>query len=166
LHATAVCSFPAAALASSRYLQTGCVAMTSLLAAGALAGAGLTPGTAAYAAAAPLLALIVGASRVALAALNGGALLARIPPAVLDGFTLGVVWLVFATQLPVCLGVAVPRAAATHFVTSASWALLRPALWQWGTIATAAATAACLLLGKRCAASASCTHARARARRA
>jgi SulP family sulfate permease len=160
LHATAVCSFPAAALASSRYLQTGCVAMTSLLAAGALAGAGLTPGTVAYAAAAPLLALIVGASRVALAALNGGALLARIPPAVLDGFTLGVVWLVFATQLPVCLGVAVPRAAAAHFVTSASWALLRPALWHWGTIVTAGATAACLLLGKRCAASA-CMRTRA-----
>ncbi len=122
--------------------------MTSLLVGGALLAAGLTPHTPAFAAAASLLALLVGACRCALAAANGGALLAHLPRAVLDGFTLGVVWLVAATQLPVVLGAAPP--AGMHFAAAAAWLLCRPALWQWGAIATAATTAGLLLGGKRC----------------
>ncbi len=158
LHSNAVSAFPAAALANSRYLQTGCVAMSSLLVGGALLAAGLTPSTPEFASAAALLAGVVGVARVALGALNGGALLRRMPTAVLEGFTLGVVWLVFATQLPVILGVAPPPGA--HFVAAAAALLAQPALWQLGSIATAAGTAACLLGGKRCAIRAVCLFSR------
>ena len=52
-----------ALFASSPYLQTGPVALTSLLTAGALIGAGFDVGTPDYIAAAALLALIVGVTR-------------------------------------------------------------------------------------------------------
>jgi MFS superfamily sulfate permease-like transporter len=122
--------------------------MTSLLTAGALASAGLAPGAAERAGAAALLAAVVGVTRLALGALNGGALLPLLPPTVLEGFALAAVWLVFLTQLPVVLGVAPP--AGMHFLTAAAWLLARPAAWQLGSIATAAATAVCLIGGKRC----------------
>ena len=125
LHSNAMAPFACAPAASSRYLQTGCVAMTSLLTAGALAAAGLAPGSPALVPAASLLALLVGAARVTLAALNAGALLARLPPTVLQGFAMGVAFLVIATQTPVVLGAAPP--GGMHFLTSAAWlaALLR-----------------------------------------
>jgi SulP family sulfate permease len=147
LHSNAVAPFACAATASSRYLQTGCVAMTSLLTAGALAAAGLAPGSPGLVAAASLLALMVGATRVALAALNAGALLARLPPTVLQGFAMGVAALVIATQTPVILGA--PPPPGMHFLTSAAWLALRPALWSIGTMATGAATAACLIFGRK-----------------
>ena len=121
--------------------------MSSLLTGASLAAVGLVPQTPSFAAGASLLAAIVGASRLALGLLNGGALLNRMPPTVLDGFTLGAVWLVFATQVPVVVGAAPPP--GMHFLAAAGWLLARPALWQVGTIVTAAATVACLLLGKR-----------------
>jgi SulP family sulfate permease len=145
-----VAPFAAAALASSRYLQTGCTALSSLLAGSALLAAGLAQGTPEFGAAAALLALLVGASRVLLGALNGGALVDQMPHTVLEGFTLGAVWLVAATQLPVMLGAAPPP--GMHYLAAAAWLLVRPQLWQLGTLATAAVTVACLLGGRRCAA--------------
>ena len=147
LHSNAVAPFACAPAASSRYLQTGCVAMTSLLTAGALSAAGLAPGSAALVPAASLLALLVGAARVTLAALNAGALLARLPPTVLQGFAMGVAFLVIATQAPVVLGAASP--AGMHFLTSAAWLAAHPALWSIGPMATAAFTAMCLVGGRR-----------------
>jgi SulP family sulfate permease len=147
LHSTAAAPFAAAPLASSRYLQTGCVAMSSLLTGAALAGAGLAPGTPLFAGAASVLAAAVGALRLALAAANGGALLALLPHTVLDGFVCGACWLVFATQVPVIVGAAAPPGA--HFLAAAAWLLARPAAWQPGCVACAAATVACLLGGRR-----------------
>lgn len=63
LYAAALPPIVAAVFASSRYLQTGPVAMTSLLVFGALAGIA-TPGTAEYVQSGILLALIVGVIRV------------------------------------------------------------------------------------------------------
>ena len=53
-----------AIFASSPYLQTGPVALTSLLVAGALAGAGIEPDTEAYLGAAAILAIIVAVVRL------------------------------------------------------------------------------------------------------
>jgi MFS superfamily sulfate permease-like transporter len=41
---------------------------------------------------------MVGAVRIALSLMRCGSLMSLVPPSVLDGFTLGAVWLVFATQ--------------------------------------------------------------------
>ena len=150
LHTNAVASLPAAALSPSRYLQTGCVAMSSLLAGGCLVAAGLAPHTAEYASAAALLAAVVGVTRLALGLFNGGALIARLPGAVLEGFGLAVVWLVAAAQVPSILG-APAAAPGVHFIASAAAAALRPAMWQPGAVVMAAATLACVLGGKRCA---------------
>jgi SulP family sulfate permease len=70
-----------------------------------------------------------------------------IPVAVLEGFVSAACCLVFATQLPVILGAAPP--AGMHFLSGAAWLLARPALWQPGCMACAAATVACLMGGKR-----------------
>jgi SulP family sulfate permease len=121
--------------------------MSSLLTGGALVAAGLTPNTADFCAAATLLAVLVGATRLLMGALNGGALVAFMPHSVLEGFTLGAVWLVFASQLPVILGAAPP--AGMHFLAAAAWLLARPALWSLGTLATALCTVVCLVGGKR-----------------
>jgi len=134
-------------MASSRYLQTGCVAMSSLLTGGALVAAGLTPNTAEFAGAASVLAAVVGVARLLMGALNGGALVEMMPHTVLEGFTLGAVWLVFATQLPVILGAVPPP--GMHFLSAAGWLIVRPALWSMGTLVTALCTVACLFGGKR-----------------
>ena len=148
LHSNAIAPLAAAPLASSRYLQTGCVAMSSLLAGATLVAAGLSPHTHSFATAASLLALLVGVCRIVLGALNGGALVERMPHTVLEGFTLGACWLVFATQLPVLLGTAPPP--GMHYLAAAAWLLARPALWHPGCVLTGLATVACLLGGKRC----------------
>jgi len=147
LHSNAVSPFAAAPTASSRYLQSGCVALSSLLTGAALTGCGLAPGTALFASAASLLALVVGCVRVAMGLLKGGRLLALLPPTVLDGFVLGAVWLVFATQVPVILGAAPPP--GMHFLGAAGWLLVRPQLWQPGCLLTALLTVATLIGGKR-----------------
>jgi SulP family sulfate permease len=145
LHSNAVAPFFAAPFASSRYLQTGTVALSSLLAGTAISG--LHCGAADAAGAASLLALGVGAVRVLLGSARAGRLLVLIPVAVLEGFVSAACCLVFATQLPVILGAAPPP--DMHFLSGAAWLLARPALWQPGCLACAAATVACLLGGKR-----------------
>lgn len=121
--------------------------MSSLLTGGALVAAGLTPSTPEFCGAASLLAALVGVSRLLMGALNGGALVEKMPHTVLEGFTLGAVWLVFATQLPVILGAAPPP--GMHFLSAAGWLILRPAQWSLGTLATALCTVTCLLGGRR-----------------
>lgn len=148
LYTNAVCSVPAAALSPSRYLQTGAVAMTSLLTCGCLTALGLVPHTADFAAAAALLAAVVGVARLVLGATRlGQPLVGCLPRAVLDGFGWGVVLLVAAAQVPAICGV--PPPAGAHFISAAVTVLSRPAAWAPGTLAVAGLTAACLLGGKR-----------------
>src|SRR4030095_2931573 len=71
LYASALPPIAAALCASSPYLQTGPVAMTSLLVFGALSHIAM-PETPPYVALAALLALVVGVSRVALGLLRFG----------------------------------------------------------------------------------------------
>ena len=147
LHSNAVAPLGAAPFASSRYLQTGACAMSSLLTSAALLSCGLQPGSAAFCGGATLLALLVGCLRVALSLLNGGSLIRRLPPSILDGFVCGACWLVAATQLPVILGASPPP--GMHYLAAAVWLLMRPQLWQPGSLLLAIATAGCLLGCKR-----------------
>jgi len=121
--------------------------MSSLLTGAALLNAGLAPGSLDFCAGATLLALLVGLARCVLGALNGGALVRRLPHTILDGFVCGACWLVVATQLPVILGVMPPP--DMHYLAAGAWLLSRPGLWQAGPLLLAAATAGCLLGCKR-----------------
>lgn len=91
---------------------------------------------------------MVGLTRCALGLTRIGApLVSSLPRAVLDGFGLGVVYLVAAAQVPSICGVSAPQGA--HFITAAAMVLSRPTAWKLGATAVAAVTAVCLLGGKR-----------------
>jgi len=97
-----------AVFASSPYLQTGPVALTSLLTAGALAGAGLEPKTSAYVAAAAILAVIVGVVRLLLGIGRLGSIVYLMAEPVAIGFTSGAGLVILSSQLPKALGVTLP----------------------------------------------------------
>ena len=174
LYSNATAAIPAAALASSRYLQVrsrqavlacsmlvaraphervtpcpqcGCVALAALITGGTVTGLGLAPGSAEFGAAATLLALMVGAVRLSLGLLRGGVVVGMMPPSVLDGFTVGAVWLVFAAQFQSIVGAAPP--AGMHFISGAFWLMFRPHVWHLGPITVALITMACILGGRR-----------------
>jgi len=121
--------------------------MSALLTGAALVGLNLPPGSPDFAAAAAVLAALVGAIRLTLGLLNGGVLVGKLPHTVLEGFVCGACWLVFATQVPVIVGLAPPP--GMHFLLAALWLLARPLLWQPGTVCMAAVTAAFLLGGRK-----------------
>lgn len=108
----------AAPFTSSPYLQTGPVALTSLLTFGALSGLAAT-GSPDYVALAALLALIVGVARVVLGLLRMGTIAYLMSQPVVQGFTTGAAVLIIASQLPAVFGVSptqedtLPRAWAT-----------------------------------------------------
>lgn len=69
------------------------------------------------------------------------------PAQVLDGFTLGAVWLVFTTQFPHVMGLAPP--SGMHYVQAALWILLHPLQWDLGALWVALVTVVCLQGGKK-----------------
>jgi sulfate permease, SulP family len=145
LYAAALAPIAAALFASSPALQTGPTAMSAVLVFAALAP--LVPaGTAAYASAAALLALLVGAVRIGLGLLRAGALAYALSGPVLRGFTWGAGLLIAASQLPGALGTS-PE--GTRLLGRAARALLDPAGWHFGAIATAVVAIAALRLGRR-----------------
>ena len=102
LYAATAAPIAAAFFASSRYLQTGPVAMTSLLTFGALTSVA-TPGTSDYLELAVLLALIVGAVRIALGWIRAGAVAYLMSQPMLIGFTSAAAILIIASQIPTAL---------------------------------------------------------------
>lgn len=75
---------------------------------------------------------MAGAVRILLGICRGGTLLTLLPPTVLDGFTLGAVWLVFTTQFPAVTGMAAPH--GMHYVQAAFYILVRPLEWDLGAL--------------------------------
>ncbi len=140
-----------ALFASSPYLQTGPVALTSLLTAGALVGAGLAPNTADYIAAAALLALIVGAVRLIIGLTRLGSVVYLMAEPVTIGFTSGAGLVILASQLSKALGVTLPEdvAADENPIQRALWTVLHPGEWQVSAIVLSIVTLALMLLGKR-----------------
>ena len=144
LYAAALPPLLAAVFASSPWLQTGPVALTALLTFGALA-ARTTPGSDEYIAEAALLALIVGASRLAIGLLRAGAVTYLMSHAVLRGFTLGAALLIGASQIPSILG-ASPQLEG--ILARAGVSLLTPELWNWEAIGFAGLTMALIVGGR------------------
>ena len=127
LFASALPSLLAALFVSSRYLQTGPVALTALLTFGALSGL-QEPATADYIELAALLALLVGVVRVLLGFLRLGSVAYLLSEPVLAGFTTGAAILIVSSQIPRTLGV---TRGDDGVLTEAAKAITDVGAWHW-----------------------------------
>jgi SulP family sulfate permease len=126
LYAAALPPIAAAFIASSPYLQTGPVALTSLLTLGALLPVA-PPGTEAYARLAALLALVVGVVRVAVGLFRVGWVNYLMSRAVMTGFLSAAAILIVASQLPAAFGSATPDGSV---LARATWSVLHGSSWR------------------------------------
>ena len=130
LAAAALPALAAAPFASSRYLQTGPVAMTALLTFGALTVLA-EPGTADYIELALLLALVVGVVRILLGVFKAGAIANYMSPPVILGFTTSAAILIASSQIGSAFGVdEVPEDLLERLWTVAT----NPGQWNWQAI--------------------------------
>ena len=143
LYATALPSLLAALFVSSRYLQTGPVAVTALLTLGALSAVA-EPGDAGYIESAALLALLVGIMRVLLGAARLGRVAYVLSEPVVTGFTAGAVVVIIASQLPKIFDVH-PEG---EVLAAAVRTLGQPGEWRGTAVVFAAATAAVMIGGR------------------
>jgi SulP family sulfate permease len=144
LYAAALAPMAAAFFASSPWLQTGPVALTSLLTLGALiplAAAG-SPEIVALAA---LLALVVGGARILIGLFKLGWTAFLLSQPVLMGFTAAAALLIMGSQLPAALGVVPPMDGVGQRVL---WALSNPAGWGRETVGLSLVTIV-LMFGSR-----------------
>lgn len=144
LYAAALPLLAAALLASSPYLMTGPVALTSLLTFGALAGRA-PAGTDAYLELGMLLALIVGAIRIGVGLMRAGVIAHLMSEPMLMGFVPAGAALIVASQLPAALG----APADGGVISAAAEAASHPASWDPAALALAAGTLAIVLGGRR-----------------
>ena len=145
LFASALPPILAAFFASSPYLQTGPVALTSLLTFGALAGLAEV-GTPDYVAMAALLALLVGVSRLLLGVFRLGVVTYLMRDPVVTGFTSAAAILILASQLPKALGAAAPTGGV---LWRAGWSLGHVGQWEVASVVIAAITVLLVLAGRQ-----------------
>lgn len=131
--------------ASSPALQTGPTAMSAVLVFGVLAQHA-PPGSPEYAAAAALLAVMVGVIRIALGLVRWGALAFALSQPVLRGFTLGAAVLIVTSQVPAALGVS-PE--GLHLIPRALRALGDVGAWSPGAVLAAVTTLLLIKVGRR-----------------
>ncbi len=145
LYAAMLPPIVAAFFASSPYLQTGPVAITSMLTLAALGGLA-TPASADYVALAALLALIVGALRVLIGSAGAGFITYLMSQPVMMGFSNAAALLILASQLPPVLGLA---ATPGEELSRALAVLARPAEWSLAALACGLGTVAAIGGGRR-----------------
>ncbi len=143
LYAAALPPLAAAFFASSPYLQTGPVALTSLLTFGALSTLA-PPGSPEYVALGGVLALIVGITRIAIGYSKAGDIAFLMSEPVLRGFMLGAAVLITASQLPGALGVS----GQEGVIGSAVHTLRHPDLWEPWAMGLTALTLILVLGGR------------------
>lgn len=146
LYAGAVPPLLAALVASSPYLQTGPVAITSLLTFGALSTMA-TPGSPEYVTLGLGLALIVGLTRLLLGLLRAGWMAYLMSQPMLMGFVPAAAILIAGSQLPKALGAQVP--GYSNEIADAAWALAHPASWNLAALAVTAMSLAVIFGGRR-----------------
>lgn len=144
LYAAALPPLAAALFASSPYLQTGPVAITSLLTFGALAGRAPV-GSEAYVELGIMLALVVGCVRVSLGLLRGGVVAHLMSEPMLIGFLPAAALLIVASQVPAALGAPADGTVMEAAVAAAA----DPGAWELSALAFAALTAVVVLGGQR-----------------
>ncbi len=150
LFAAALPSVLAAPFTSSKYLQTGPVALTALLSVGALQGLA-EPFSAEYIGLAGLLAVLVGLTRAVLGLIRLGGVAYLLSDPVLMGFTTAAASLIIASQTPKVLGV-VPggnSVLGNGVLGNALEAIIDPSSWRWSSVAFAIGTAAIVVGGRR-----------------
>jgi len=145
LYAAMLPPVAAALLASSPYLQTGPVAMTSLLTFGVLSVLA-PPDTAAYVALAALLALVVGVIRLGIGLARFGWVTYLMSQPVMSGFTSAAALLIVAAQLPALLGI---PDTGSGLLARAGFAVGHPAQWNPAAIGLSAATFLIVYGGRR-----------------
>ncbi len=145
LYASALPSIAAAAFVSSRHLQTGPVALTSLLTFGALSGLAPT-GTAEFARLAALLALLVGLFRLALGLIRLGRLAYLLSEPVLSGFTTAAAVLIMSSQLPRVFDV---ETGDGGVLAEAVRALVSVEEWRPAAVGFSVATVVLIVVGRR-----------------
>jgi SulP family sulfate permease len=144
LYAAIAAPVAAALFASSPYLQTGPVALTSLLVLGGLSGLA-TVGSDEYVSLAILLALVVGVARLVLGLLRAGVVAYLISRPMLLGFVPAAAIVIVATQLPAAVG-AEPE--ADGILSRAWWTLSHPGDWEGAATVLAAGVVALMLAGR------------------
>ncbi len=140
----ALAPMAAAFFASSPWLQTGPVAVTSLLTLGALLPYA-PAGSPEYVALAALLALVVGVVRVGIGLLRLGWMAFLLSQPVIIGFTSAAAILIIGNQIPGALGVSFP---GTGVGERALWALTHAGAWEPEAVILTVGTVA-LMLGSR-----------------
>ena len=145
LYAATLPLVAAAFFASSAYLQTGPVAMTSLLTLAAIAPLA-TPGSAEYVALVPLLALIVGVVRIVVGLAGAGFFAYLLSQPALVGFSTAAALLICGSQVPAVFAVHAPVQGT---VDAAWWAISHPAQWSVGSMLLCAGTVAVMLGARR-----------------
>jgi SulP family sulfate permease len=144
LYVAAFAPIAAAFLASSPWLQTGPVALTSLLTLGALIPLA-EMGSPEYVALASLLALVVGGARAFIGLFRLGWMAFLLSQPVIVGFTSAAAILIIGSQLPGAVGVD-PEAVSVG--ARALWALGHPLSWEPSAVAISLVTVA-IMVGSR-----------------
>lgn len=145
LYATALPSLLAALFVSSRYLQTGPVAVTALLTFGALSPIA-EPLSSEYITLAALLALLVGALRVLLGVVRLGKVAYLLSPPVLIGFTTAAAVLILSSQLPKVFDL---DPEVDGVIEGAAWSLVHVGDWRWSAMLFAAVALVLIFGGRR-----------------
>lgn len=135
----------AAFFASSPYLQTGPVALTSMLTLAALGGLA-APASPDYVALAPLLALVVGVLRLAVGLSGAGFVAYLMSQPVMLGFSSAAALLILASQLPPLLGL---PAAPGRELARALEVLAHPGGWSFAALAFGIGTCGAIFGGRR-----------------
>ena len=132
-------------IGSSRYLQTGPVALTSLLTLGALTSLAAV-GSAEYIALAALLALVVGVVRLLIGVFRWGFVAYLMSQPVVSAFTVAAALLIVCSQIPALLEVPTDE---TSPVRAALEAVQDPSAWNPTAIAIGVAMVVLMLVGRR-----------------
>ena len=134
----------AAPFGSSRFLQTGPVALTAIVTFGALSTVE-TPGTAEYVALGALMATMLGCFPIIFGAVRWGRIAFLMTPPIVAGFTSGAALLITASQLPSALG----AQSDGEVLVRAVRAIQAVQTWEPFAIALAGGTVVLVLLGRR-----------------
>jgi sulfate permease, SulP family len=144
LYAAALPPIAAALFASSPYLQTGPVALTSLLAFGALSALA-APGSPHYVRLGILLALVVGVVRLAVGVVGAGVIAYLISQPMLLGFIPAAAIVIIASSLPSALGAEAP---GDGILRDAAWTLVHPGSWEVASLVLSVVVVALVLGGR------------------
>ena len=148
LYTSAIPLIVFAVFASSPYLQTGPVAMTSLLTLAGLTSAGLLAGSPEFVLAGALLALIAGVIRLVFGLLRFGWVAYLISDPVMIGFASGAAIIIMSSQFPKCVGLS-NEVLKQGPITDAIWAVTRPGMWSWPDIALSLLTVFLMVGGRK-----------------